>query len=243
MLDLQHRFGVRVQLRKARRIVFRQLTPDHVAYDLVLVDVPVGIVQRDDLLSVPQHRDAIREALNLLEPVGDEDDPDALPAQQLHDGEQGLRFVLRQHRRGLVHHQDTAVVAQRLCDLDQLLLGHGDAAHRGGDIHVLQLQPFEDLARLGVHLLPVQPGKPSPAPLKLLPEEDVLRHGQRWHEVELLVDDADAQRHGLAGPGNADGLSVYGNLTLIGAVHAAQDLDQRGLSRAVFADQGMDFAL
>jgi hypothetical protein len=56
------------------------------------------------------------------------------------------------------------------------------------------------------------------------------------------VDDGDAGRLGLGGTREVHGLAVELDHARVPAVHAAHDLDQRGLARAVLADQGVDAA-
>ncbi len=55
-----------------------------------------------DQAAVAQDADAVREALDLPQAVGDEDDAGALLAQPLDPGEEHLDFGRRQGRRGLV---------------------------------------------------------------------------------------------------------------------------------------------
>jgi hypothetical protein len=54
---------------------------------------------------------------------------------------------------------------------------------------------------------------------------------------------ADAAIEGVARRAQADGLAAQNHLALIVGVHAGDDLHQRALAGAVFADQGVDLAL
>ena len=62
------------------------------------------------------------------------------------------------------------------------------------------------------------------------------------NEVELLVDDGDARRLGIAHAGEADVFAVDADRSLIVGIDAGQDLHQRRFAGAVFAHQRMDFA-
>ncbi|GGO29449.1 hypothetical protein GCM10010116_59040 [Microbispora rosea subsp. aerata] len=51
---------------------------------------------------------------------------------------------------------------------------------------------------------------------------------------------ADAGGDGVGGGVEAHGRSVDADLALVGALHPVKDLHQRGLTRAVLADEGVD---
>ena len=76
----------------------------------------------------------------------------------------------------------------------------------------------------------------------LAAEEDVLGHRAVGHQVDLLVDRADAGRLRLLRRGELDGLAVEQDLAGILPVIAGQDLDQGRLAGAVLADQRMNLA-
>ena len=61
-------------------------------------------------------------------------------------------------------------------------------------------------------------------------------------EGGLLVDDGDAALHHLVRIGVADGLAGDGDLALVAAVGAGEDLHQRRLAGAVLADESEDLA-
>ena len=89
----------------------------------------------------------------------------------------------------------------------------------------------------------VRLGTPQHAPaLVLQAEEDVLRHGERGHELELLVHDGDAlgKRHQRV-PG-ARALAEDVERACAGGVVAAEHLAERRLAGAVLADQPVDLA-
>src|SRR5699024_12565415 len=58
------------------------------------------------------------------------------------------------------------------------------------------------------------------------PDEDVLRHGQVRHQVEFLVDDADAELFGVFGAGGGGGVPVQGEGARVGGGQPGEQLDQ-----------------
>ena len=76
----------------------------------------------------------------------------------------------------------------------------------------------------------------------LAAQKDVLRHGHVGHLHQLLVDDGDAVFPGGVDVVDRHLLAFDEDLALLGDVDAAQHLDQRGLARAVLAQQRVDLA-
>ncbi|MPM85584.1 hypothetical protein SDC9_132665 [bioreactor metagenome] len=75
------------------------------------------------------------------------------------------------------------------------------------------------------------------AQYRVLPD---LEHGD---EHKVLVHDADSQPGGVLRVFEADLCSVVSDRSLIRRERAAEDVHQRGLSRAVFSDDGVNRAL
>ena len=105
---------------------------------------------------------------------------------------------------GLVENQNARVFAQRLHDLDELLLPHAKLrdgrARRDFDLELLQQS-----SRLAVH--PRRINEPKAA--RLAAEEDILRDRHLLHEREFLVDDGDARRSGVGDPPEARLVAVH----------------------------------
>jgi hypothetical protein len=80
-----------------------------------------------DHLPVPEHGRAVADPQHLAVTVADEDDPDALVAQPLHDPEQPLDVGLPERGRRLVEDEDARPAQrQHLRDLDELALRERD---------------------------------------------------------------------------------------------------------------------
>ncbi len=104
-------------------------------------------VQGVDVATVPDHRDPVRDGLELVHLVRDVDDAGLrrdVPADQL--VQRGHLGVV-ERRGGLVHDQHPAVVGQRLGDLHHLLLGHRHGADGLPRVE-RQLQPVDQLGGL-----------------------------------------------------------------------------------------------
>ena len=73
--------------------------------------------------------------------------------------------------------------------------------------------------------------------------DDVVEHGEAFHQLEVLVDHADAERVGIVRVLDGHDLSILFDDALLGLVQTEEHAHERGLARAVFAQQGMDLAL
>ncbi len=80
------------------------------------------------------------------------------------------------------------------------------------------------------------------AGVRLPPDEDVLLDREVGHEVELLIDDGDAEVLRLAGAVEDDRLAVEDDLAAVRLVDPGEDLHQGALAGAVLADEPEDFA-
>jgi hypothetical protein len=123
-------------------------------------------------------------------------------------------------------------VRQRLRDLHHLLARDRQLVHAHTRVEP-QVQAREE----GVRVLVQPPLVEPPAAPRLAADEDVLRRGQVVHQVEFLMDDADAQLLGGARARDVDGLAIEAHLAAVFRVDAGEDLHQRGLAGAVLAHQ------
>ena len=79
--------------------------------------------------------------------------------------------------------------------------------------------------------------------LLLAAQKDILRHRQRGQDRLFLEHHGDAGVEGVARRGELDRLAVDQQLAAIGLVDAVQHLEQRGLARAVLADDADDLVV
>ena len=73
-------------------------------------------------------------------------------------------------------------------------------------------------------------------------EQYVFADGEPRDQIALLMDDADAGGDRVARTLEANGDAVEAQFALVGPMDAGDDLDQRRLAGAVFAEQRMDRA-
>jgi hypothetical protein len=119
-----------------------------------------------------------------------------------------------------------------------LPFGEGEDIDRSGGVNV-HVEPGQEFSGLPVHLTVVNiPSKTQRFPT----DEDILSHREMGHEVQFLVDDADAGSLGLLSivENNRFPLVIQG--ALIGTINPAENLHQRGFPRTVFPHEGMNFA-
>ena len=113
----------------AVRVQLLDLAPDHE------LDEPVGRRRRRNpgrcRAAVREHRHAVADAADLVEPVRDVDDADALRGEPANDLEQRADLAFVEDRRRLVHDQQPHVAGERSCDRDDLLRGGTQLPHLG----------------------------------------------------------------------------------------------------------------
>ena len=187
--------------------------------------------------AVAKDADLVGQVDDLLEPVRDVDDGESLVAQLADDLEEPLGLASR--TASDVGSSMTRIDALRRRALRISTIWQSPVARSS----TLAEGRMSKLYRRGEL---VGPGGHSPVtdhegqrPSGLGAEVDVLGDGQVLGEVQLLVDHRDARLEGLGGIGedlrpavNLDGAGVR-------LIDAREDLHQRGLARAVLADQGV----
>ena len=211
------------------------LAPDHRVGELRRRGLR-GVEGRDHL-AAPHHRDAVGQAHDLAQLVGDEDDRLVLALQHAQHLEELIGLGRRQHRGRLVEHQDFRAAHQRLQDLDPLLQADRQFADDrvGIDLEAVFLAEFgEPLADRARAL-----GEQRAA---LGAEHDVFEHAERRHQHEVLMHHADAVADRLARRADSDRLAVDADLAGVGLVEAVEDRHQRRLAGAVLADDAVDDA-
>ena len=162
---------------------------DHQGGDLGRVE-PADRTRRHDAAAA-QDRHAVGDGDDLTQLVRDEHDADALGAQSAHGAEQGVDVLGHEHGGGLVEDQHPTVAVQRLDDLDALALADRQRldARVGIDVHADAGRRLTDGGTCGVAVHRTEADRC---------QHQVLGHRHRADERELLGDDADSTRHGIA---------------------------------------------
>ena len=147
----------------------------------------VGLVTGCHVVAVAQHGDAVGDGIDFIKAMADINDADALGAEFVHDLEEAVDLARGKGGGGLVHHDDAGVLRERLSDLHDLLLRHGEIAAQGIGIN-FHANALEQLtSAVGFFLV-----RNETDPRRFLAEENIFARGQAGHEVELLVNNADA---------------------------------------------------
>jgi hypothetical protein len=211
----------------------------------------LGIERAHDL-PVAQHGDVVGDLEDLVEPVGDEQDPHALARERAHDAEELGGLALGEHRGGLVEDQEPdAALVDLARDLDELHVTDRHAGERQPLVDA-QADLVERAPGIGAGGAAVDERERRPEQARqqvgdrrLAVELDVLRDREAGDQHELLVHHAETRRHRLAGRGELHLGAVEHDAAAIAAGvvdhrHAEQDVHEGGLARAVLAHQRVD---
>ena len=225
-----------VEQRLARRRVPLLHLEAHLPADHHLGELRFGgglrIALADDLAAA-QHADAVGDLEHLAQLVGDEDERLAGVAERADDAEELGDLLRRQHRRRLVEDQHVGGAEEHLQDLDALLRADRDLLDDRVGVD-LEAVLGADLAHLLARLRHVEMVERAG---RLDAEHDVLRHGEDRHQHEMLMHHADAGVDGVLGAVEVGRLAVDEDFALVRAVEPGEDVHQRGLAGAVFAEQ------
>ena len=179
-----HRTGARALAMGEQAI---DLAADHQPDDAL--DVELGDRGLAGQRTVAQHGGVVADLQHLLEPVGDEDDRDALGLQPAHDREQALDLLVGQGRGRLVHDHELGRSVDRARAISTICCSateRSETRRRGSTP-----RPTSCGQGFGA---PMQGRPVDPAQLNRQPaDEHVLGHRERRDQVEFLVDRDDAQ--------------------------------------------------
>jgi hypothetical protein len=127
---------------------------------------------------------------------------------------------------------------QGLCDLHELLVGDGQPPRRPVRVQV-HAELLEQLHAPAAQRRPVDPAQRAQ---RLAADEDVLRDREVREQRRLLVDHRDPGGARVGRPGQRQRLACQRERPGVRCMHPGQDLDERGLPRAVLADQPVRLA-
>ena len=211
----------------------QHLTPDHLRGQRGL-GIARGRVPHDP--TAANDRDLVGDRTHLAQLVGDEHDRGPGIGELTHDRHQLVRFLRGEHRRRLIENEDLRLARQGLDDLHALLGAHRQILNEGVGIQV-KAETRRDLAhRLAGTLAADDSGRTG----RLKAQCDRLGDREDGDEHEVLVHHADARRDRVARPLERHGLAVNEDLPLVRGVHPVQDVHERGLTRAILSQQGVN---
>ena len=186
---------------------------------------------------VPQHGDPVRDRIDLIEEMRDEDDRES-PVFQVADDAKQPRDLARIKARGrLVEDQDLARQGDRARNGDDLLDRDGIGGKRPGHVDRQPIGGQQVACRMRLHAAP-----DHAAAHRLAAQHQVLGHGQVRQQVHLLVNRPDPQPLRVGRGARVDRRAVERHGAAVAAIGAGQALDKRGLARPVLAQKRMHLA-
>jgi len=225
----------RTRRQRLMGVELGQVPSDHEADHRRVMDLRAR--QFTGILPIPEHQHAVRQFLHLAQPVRDVHHGNAPRAKIADDPKEVDGLAAGQAGRGLVEDQHPGVHGQRLGDLHQLLLPETESSHgRGG----IQLQAHGRQMNPGLRVMSALIDEAMPQ--AFTSEEDVVREIQIVGEVQLLVNEGDAEPLGRLHRRkfHRDALNV--NAPGVRLLNAGQDLHQRALAGAILTDDRQHLA-
>jgi hypothetical protein len=185
---------------------------------------------------VAQHDEAVGHLFHFLDEVRDVDHRVTVRLQPPHQLEEAPHVLAAQAARGLVQDEDPRAGGEGARDLDQLLLGDGEAADDGLGRDVGVSEPGQHV--LGEAAGPVALHETGARRLRA--QHHVLHHREVRRDRELLVDHGHPGLPRLQGAPRRIGLAVEGHGPGVGRERPGQDGHERALARAVLPDERDD---
>ena len=174
-----------------------------------------------------------------MQAVGDIDNAHATVFKLPHHAVQAFHLAVAQRGGGFIHDDQPGIQGQRPGDLHHLLLGNAQAGDRGGRRNV-QLQIVENDLRLLIDRLFVDDQVTF---ARFASEKHVFRDGHVGQQVEFLIDGNNALVLPLhRGVVHRQRFAVEPDLPTRLRLCARERLQQRGFTRPVFPQQGVDLA-
>ena len=189
-------------------------------------------------MAVAQHGEPVAEPEHFLQPVGDEDDRQALGLERSDDAGEIGDFRFAERRGRLVHDDEPRAHGKRARDLDELLLGDRKIANQRHRV-ALEADLVGDRARV----LGEAPPADEELRTRFAADEHVLGDCHVGGEGEFLIDRDNAGALGVVGRREGDRLAIELDFARVRAVRAGQNLEQRRLAGAVLAKQGVDLGV
>ena len=184
-------------------------------------------------LAAAQHGAGGAERTDFVQLVADVQNAAAFGGQLAQHHKELVDGLRRQHRGRLVQNQHARVGQQGADDFNALHFAHAQRVHRPRRVNVQAI--FRGLGRdalrdLGQRQLLVQA------------QPDIFCHRDAVKQIEMLKHHADAQRPRLLRVADAHRHAVDHDAAGVRLDRAVDDLHQRGLAGAVFAQHGMNLA-
>ena len=165
----------------------------------------------------------------------DEDDGAPLGDHGAQGGEQNVGLLWGEHRGRLIEDEHLRTAVENLQDLDALLLTDRQLPHLRTGVHRKSVSVGEFLHALLDGLCVQNEGG------VVVTQHDVLGHGERGDEPEVLVHHSDAGVECRTGRGELRVHPAQVDVSFVGPVQTGEDVGQRGLPGAVLAEECVHF--
>ena len=168
------------------------------------------------------------------------DEPVAFRGEAAHVAEQHLHLVRQQRGGGFVEDDHLGIGGDGLGDRDHRDFIGAQRGNERGRIDIFQADAFEQLGGSASDCRPVD--EHTQAARQGFAQQQVLLHGQRRHEIAVLMHHRDAGGLRFVRIVEAHRLAADLDLATVGRIDPGDDLDEGGLAGAVLAQQGVDLA-
>ena len=197
----------------------------------------VGNIHGTDAAALLQDGAAVGNRHDLIQLVGDEQDALALGLEAAHDLHQLVDLLRSQNRRRLVKNKDLVVAVEHFEDFDTLLHTDGDVADQRirVDFQAVLLAELHDLFAGSVLLQETMAGI-------LDTQNDIVKNGKTFDQLEMLVHHADAKRVGVVRVLDLDLFAIFLDNAFFRLIQTEQYAHQGRFTGTVFAQQRMDLA-
>ncbi len=216
-----------------------QRTADHKADQLVARRL--AWVHGADERPVLEHRDAVGDLVQLVEPMRNIKDQHILIAQPPDEREELRQVFLRKNSRGLVHDQNARFDCHGFGDFHNLTLRGSETPHAPPHVDSLKANALQNLLDLAVRGAPIDPPAQASS-CRHIAEQDVLRDAEVGYQVGVLSHHADAELLAAHRVRDRLALAADPDFTRVALHRTCQNTRERALSCAVLADDGVHFA-
>ena len=182
-------------------------------------------------LAVTKDGDPVGEGLDLVHLVCDDDNGLAVVAHVAQHRKELVGLLGRQHGGGLIQDQDVGASVQNLYNLDSLLLRDG---------HIIDLLIRVHLKAVSIADRTDPFGGSFQIQLSLQPENDIFSGRQYVHQLEMLMDHADAVVEGVLGGADDNFLVVNEDLTIVREIYPGEHIHQGSFAAAVLTQKRQD---
>ncbi len=148
-------------------------------------------------------------------------------------------FAVAERRRRLIEKQRVGSLSDDPNDFYDLALGEREVLDERARVNVLDAHADKERLRRIDHAAAIDE---THSPARLTQDQEVLRHRHPRQQSELLEDRPHAERMRAVRPAQFDGLANDADLAGVRTQTASQELDERALAGAVFADKSVNLA-